>query len=189
MINKILKPLPFKSRFKYSLAFRSIGKLFAVAVAIFSVGILITFSFIVATMFTKAVDDTFQGSNFNYEVTYNQKVNKDKVILKAGEEPITKSNLKPVLLTRGSEERIIEVPDIETQTKKQFITGILPEGELLVLKNSKGEPLNGYLKEGLVINEMYQMLYDIKIGDALSFVVEVNDNTEIIEIPVVGINA
>ena len=134
LINKLLKPLPFKSRFKYSLAFRSIGKLFAVAIAIFSVGLLITFSFIVTTMFNKAVEDTFQGSNFNYEVTYKKKAKRDMVIVRDGEEPITKSNLKPILLTRGNEDRVIEVPDIDTQTKKTVVTGILPEGELLVLK-------------------------------------------------------
>ena len=189
LINKSLKPLPFKSRFKYSLAFRSIGKLFAVAIAVFSVGLLITFSFIVTTMFNKAVEDTFQGSNFNYEVTYNQKVNRDMVILKDGEEPLTKSNLKPVLLTRSSEERVIVVPDIDTQTKKTVVTGILPEGELLVLKNSKGQLLNGLLRDGLVINEMYQMLYDIEIGDVLTFEVEVSGEIELIEIPVMGVNA
>ena len=189
LINKILKPLPFKSRFKYSLAFRSIGKLFAEAIAVFSVGLLITFSFIVTTMFNKAVADTFQGSNFNYEVTYNQKVNRDMVILRDGEEPITKSNLKPIRLTRGNEERAIVVPDIDTQTKKTVVTGILPEGELLVLKNSKGELLNGLLRDGLVINEMYQMLYDIEIGDVLTFEVEVNGEMELVEIPVMGVNA
>lgn len=188
LVNKILKPLSFKSRFKYSLAFRSMGKLVAVAIAIFSAGLLITFSFIVTTMFNKAVDDTFQGSLFNYEVTYNQKVTELMVPLGENEEPITKSNLKPVLLTRGSEERVIEVPDIDSLTKKTTLTGIPSDGTLLVLQDDQGNPLNDYLAEGLVINQMYQMLYDIEIGDVLTFEVDIDGQTQLIELPVKGIN-
>jgi len=69
--NKILKKRAFKTRFKYSLAFRSLGKLMIVTIVSFASGMLITLFMIGSGLFTELLDQTFGNMKFDYIVSYN----------------------------------------------------------------------------------------------------------------------
>ena len=66
LLTKLTKPLPFNQRFKYSLAFRSIGKLFIVTVTSFLTGLLLTLIIVGMNIFNNAIDKTFNGLDYKY---------------------------------------------------------------------------------------------------------------------------
>lgn len=71
LVNKITRLLPFNSRFKYSLAFRSLGKLFIVTITSFCTGLLITLILIGMNLFNNMIDKSFEGMNFKYIAYFN----------------------------------------------------------------------------------------------------------------------
>ncbi len=66
LLNKLTKILPFNQRFKYSLAFRSLGKLFIVTITSFCTGLLITLILIGYNLFNNMIDKSFDGINYKY---------------------------------------------------------------------------------------------------------------------------
>lgn len=70
----ITKGLPFKMRFKLSLASRSLGKLFIVTLTSFCTGLLIVLILIGLNMFSSMIDKTFEGLNFDNMVSYQQAI-------------------------------------------------------------------------------------------------------------------
>ncbi|MBP3461426.1 MAG: ABC transporter permease [Bacilli bacterium] len=71
LVNKITRLLPFNSRFKYSLAFRSLGKLFIVTITSFCTGLLITLILIGMNLFNNMIDKSFEGMDFKYIAYFN----------------------------------------------------------------------------------------------------------------------
>lgn len=66
LVNIITRLLPFNQRFKYSLAFRSIGKLLIVSLTSFCTGLLITLILIGANLFNNVIDKSFGGVEYKY---------------------------------------------------------------------------------------------------------------------------
>ncbi len=69
--NQLLSKKSFKTRFKYSLAFRSLGKLFIVTLVSLASGMLITLTMIGNGLFSDLLDQTFGNMKFDYVVSYN----------------------------------------------------------------------------------------------------------------------
>ncbi len=69
--NKLLRKRSFKTRFKYSLAFRSLGKLLIVSFVAFASGLLITLFMIGNGLFNGLLDQAFGSMKFDYVVNYN----------------------------------------------------------------------------------------------------------------------
>lgn len=72
IVNKITSILPFKYRFKYALASRSLGKLIIVTITSFATGMLVVLTLIGMNLFTSMIDKTFESMNYKYIVTMNQ---------------------------------------------------------------------------------------------------------------------
>lgn len=71
LVNKITRLLPFNERFKYSLAFRSLGKLFIVTITSFCTGLLITLILIGMNLFNNMIDKSFEGMKYKYIAYFN----------------------------------------------------------------------------------------------------------------------
>lgn len=71
MVNKLLTPFKFETRFKYSLAFRSLGKLLVVSLVAFTSGLLITLVLIGSNLFSNLLDQAFSQMNYKYVIMYN----------------------------------------------------------------------------------------------------------------------
>ncbi len=70
-LNKLVSFLPFDYRFKYSLAFRSLGKLLIVSITSFMTGLLIVLVLIGSNLFNSLISKTFESFKFDYIVNYN----------------------------------------------------------------------------------------------------------------------
>ena len=66
----LTKKLPFKTRFRYSLASRSLGKLLIVTLTSFCTGLLIVLILIGFNMFSSMLDQTFEGMKLKNQVSY-----------------------------------------------------------------------------------------------------------------------
>ena len=71
LVNKITRVLPFNQRFKYSLAFRSLGKLTIVTLTSFCTGLLITLILIGMNLFNNMIDSSFEGMKYKYIAYFN----------------------------------------------------------------------------------------------------------------------
>lgn len=71
LVNKVTKVLPFNQRFKYSLAFRSLGKLIIVTLTSFCTGLLITLILIGMNLFNNMIDSSFEGMKYKYIAYFN----------------------------------------------------------------------------------------------------------------------
>lgn len=70
-VSFLTRKLPFKSRFRYSLASRSISKLFIVTLTSFCTGLLIVLILIGINMFSSMINKTFVGLEFDNMVSYS----------------------------------------------------------------------------------------------------------------------
>lgn len=70
IVTFLTKKLPFKTRFRYSLASRSISKLVIVTLTSFCTGLLIVLVLIGINMFSSMLDKTFDGLKLNNQVSY-----------------------------------------------------------------------------------------------------------------------
>lgn len=167
IINKITKPLPFNYRFKYSLAFRSIGKLFIVSITSFCTGLLITLVLIGSNLFTNMIDKSFEGINYKYMVmlkNIDYKENND-----SKSDYVLNSSIPLVKITtkNGKEKKIkkdndnlnvnINGIDINSKTVK-----VLDKNNKNIIKK-----LND--KEGIIVNENAKEILNLEIGDELTF--------------------
>lgn len=71
LVNKVTRVLPFNQRFKYSLAFRSLGKLTIVTLTSFCTGLLITLILIGMNLFNNMIDSSFEGMKYKYIAYFN----------------------------------------------------------------------------------------------------------------------
>lgn len=177
LVNKIVSFLPFNYRFKYSLAFRSIGKLFIVSLTSFCTGMLIVLVLIGMNLFNSLIDDTFGKLNYNYAVNYHSPQMgvdvEDDLILTI---PKTIVEIKD---SQGNEKELADEIDIN-------LTGIDSEIKYLSLVDSDSRNLIPLISidNNIVINENISKRAEIEIGD----IVIINHNDEEIEFNVVGIN-
>ena len=167
----VTKKLPFKTRFRYSLASRSLGKLLIVTLTSFCTGLLIVLVLIGLNMFSSMLDKTFDGMKLKNQVTY--------IGIMSGcsdtEDYIYTTNmtLEEVISSNGDSHKIERKKegseDIEDYTVN--INGIDKELRLLEAKDKDGN--NVYPKlvndDDIIINQNIAKIADASVGDILVF--------------------
>ena len=163
LITKITSFLPFKSRFKYSLASRSFGKLLIVSLTSFATGMLIVLTLIGMNLFNSMIDRSFEGMKFKYMVSYIA--------------PQFDSNDEDDLVIQ-MEYEIEEIKrngtlvDIKEDNKKINLTGIDKEPKYLKILDEKENDITHLLDEtGIIINKNISEILEIKIGDELKITI------------------
>lgn len=167
----VTKKLPFKTRFRYSLASRSLGKLLIVTLTSFCTGLLIVLVLIGLNIFSSMLDKTFDGMKLKNQVTY--------IGIMSGysdtEDYIYTTNmtLEEVISSNGDSHKIERKKegseDIEDYTVN--INGIDKELRLLEAKDKNGN--NVYPKlvndDDIIINQNIAKIADASVGDILVF--------------------
>ena len=185
-ITFITKKLPFKTRFRYSLASRSIGKLVIVTLTSFCTGLLIVLILIGFNMFSSMLDKTFDGLKLKNQVTYlgNMSGTSDT------EDYIytTNMNLKEVIDSSGNSHEIERKKD-DSKKEEEYsinVNGIDKNPKLIEIKDKSGNNLFEKLNDNndIIINENIAKIANINIGDTL--VLESGDKK--LEYKVVAIN-
>ena len=177
LVNKITRLLPFNSRFKYSLAFRSLGKLFIVTITSFCTGLLITLILIGMNLFNNMIDKSFEGMDFKYIAYFNgiyeyeEKDENSDYILNVTV-PIDKIESKDLKNKKVQEDTNLSINGIDLDSKytkvlnkdeKNIIDKLEDDNKAILSENAK-ETLN--LEVGDKIKLKYQDLeFEYEIVD------------------------
>lgn len=166
--NRVTSFLSFESRFKYSLAFRSLGKLLLVTFTSFCTGLLIVFALIGMNLFHDVIDQSFAGVDYKYVVSLSGVTieeigdfSKTDYILDASI-PLTK-----IIDSSGNEK------ELEEDVTFSF-TGIDERAKFVRIFDDVGTEMNSLLTEtdGIIVNENSRELLGLEIGDTLTFTYE-----------------
>ena len=161
LANKITSVLPFKYRFKYSLAFRSISKLLVVAITSFFTGMLIVLTLIGMNLMQNLIDKSFEGMKYDYMVYTNtietEEIDEDAdYIINAG------LPIKEVTDSNGKKKKMDKDLSIS-------ITGLDSDAKYSNVLDKNGDSIIKLVDEenSIIINRNMQNLYGIDIGDTL----------------------
>lgn len=167
----VTKKLPFKTRFRYSLASRSLGKLLIVTLTSFCTGLLIVLVLIGLNMFSSMLDKTFDGMKLKNQVAYIGTMSgysdtEDYIYT-------TNMTLEEVISSNGDSHKIErkkdDSEDIEDYTVN--VNGIDKELRLLEAKDKDGN--NVYPKlvndDDIIVNQNIAKIADASVGDIIVF--------------------
>lgn len=166
--NKITSFLPFNYRFKYSLAFRSFGKLMIVTLTSFCTGLLITLVLIGSNLFNNMIDESFKGIHYKYmvmlnSVDTNEEVENDKndYILNASMplERIIDKNGKEKKIKKENKDDNITITGLDTSAK---YVKVLDENDRNILSMLDDD-------ENIIVNQNTKEILNLEIGDRLTF--------------------
>ena len=180
MLNKITSVLPFKYRFKYSLAFRSLSKLIIVALTSFFTGMLIVLTLIGMNLMDNLIDSSFNGMDYDYMI-YTNSIETEEI----DEESDYMINASlPIVEVKDKENNKKEIEEDLSLT----ITGIDQDSKYIKVLDEKEKDIKEKLTENsIIINRNLENLYDVQIGDTLVLALN-EEKTKTIEYNVVGIS-
>lgn len=162
ILNKITRLLPFNLRFKYSLAFRSIGKLFVVTITSFSTGLLITLILIGSNLFNNVIDSSFAGIKYKYMAASNGLYEFDEK--DTSSDYVLSVNMPLVQLTDSKD----NVKDLEKDDEISFsLTGVDIDSKYIEILDSNENNIIEKLEDtnGIIISQNAKELYNLEIGD------------------------
>lgn len=167
--NKLTSFLPFESRFKYSLAFRSLGKLFVVTLTSFCTGLLIVLILIGMNLFNDVIDKSFSGIDYKYAVGLSGITTDEIGDSKKTDYVLTASIPLTKIVDATGKEKKIEKEDINFS-----FTGIDNDIKFVRVLDEKGNEINNLLSEddGIIVNANAKELLGLEIGDVLTFAYE-----------------
>ena len=184
--NRITSILPFKYKFKYSLAFRSLSKLLVVGITSFFTGMLIVLTLIGMNLMQNLIDKTFEGMKYDYTVYMNtietEELDKDADYIVNTGLPI-----KKVIDKDG--EVIYDKDDKEKEDQVSIsVTGLDKDSKYIDVRDKKDNNLLELLDDNkIIINRNMENLYGFEVGDTLELGLDENfKNT--INYEVVGIS-
>lgn len=159
--NFVTRKLSFESRFRYSLASRSTGKLLIVSLTSFCTGLLIVLTLIGMNLFNSMIEDTFDSFHYKYQVTYKTPQaggsEEDDLVLSAS------GTLESV--TKGGK---VEKAEEDTSIS---LTGLDSTSKYVELKNKEEQNIKDLLDhdEGVIINANIAEVYKVEVGDQITF--------------------
>lgn len=162
---KGLKPFKFETRFKYSLAFRNIGKILSLFSVVFIASIFLVFASIAFKSVENVVDKAFRYVNYSYQVKYNKLIQEP---LDNFETPFLEYTVQPLL---------------DGKSTVFCLYGIEPYNFMNPLYDANGTDITSLTAEGLIINQFIATAYSLSVGDELTL--EVKGKT--LSFPIVGI--
>lgn len=166
--NKLTSILPFKYKFKYNLAFRSLSKLIIVALTSFCTGLLIVLVLIGSNLMENIVDKSFDGMGYDYLIS-----------MKTTEKEKIDGTSDYVLGFDFIVDKVIDKNNNEKKLEKDIklnIRGLDSDNKYIELKNEKDKKINNLLtEENIIINKNLQNLYNIEIGDTISLKINEDD--------------
>ena len=179
LANKLTSVLPFKYRFKYSLAFRSIPKLIIVAITSFFTGMLIVLTLIGMNLFNDLIDKSFEGVKYDYMV-YTNSI--ETIELDKTSDYVVSANL-PLKKVKKKNGKTKKMEDVTLA-----IMGIDSDSKYTNIVDSEGNDLKEKLEDNnIIINRNMQNLYDLDIGDTLVLSFD-EEGKNLFEYKVIGVS-
>ena len=191
VITKLTSKMKFKSRFKYSLASRSLGKLFSITLSSFATGLLIVLTLIGSTMMNDFVEDTFAGATYNYKVNFQvMQDSKTDGINHSLEDTVLTEDLSITAIIKDGEKEKLE------KTKSLTVFGVDSSLQKVNITDEKNNDISGLLFNSgnkIIINDPIRVFYKLDVGDQVVLTKKINTNTgascgEEIVFDIVGLN-
>ncbi|MGL4374284.1 MAG: FtsX-like permease family protein [Turicibacter sp.] len=175
LVSNCLSPLSFETRFRYSLAFRNMGKISALFFAVLIASIFLVFASIAFNSLDSVVQKAFGQANYDYQVRYNKKINQPLTML---ETPFIEAKAELYSsFVLGEEE-------VKYEASTPFIIyGTEPNNFINPLVNKRGEDITLFTKKGFIINEFIAKAYSLSIDDSLTVII----NGKFLTLPIVEI--
>lgn len=173
MVNKINSLFPFHYRFKYSLAFRSLGKLCIVTITSFCTGLLIVLVLIGSNLFNHMIEESFNGIKYQYLVMLGQFDYKDANAHEEADYVLSVSvPLKEIKDQNGLEKEFAKEEEIQFS-----LTGLDTTAKYVQVLNQEEKNILHLLDddEAIIVNENAKELYGLEIGDQIRFQYETID--------------
>lgn len=167
--NFVTQKLSFASRFRYSLASRSTGKLLIVSLTSFCTGLLIVLTLIGMNLFSSMIKDTFDSFHYKYQVSYKTPLTggseEDDLVLSAS------ATLEKVE-RGGKTEKVEEDTSIS-------ITGLDSTSKYIELKNKEEKNIKDLLDgdDGVIVNANIAEVYKVGEGDFITFTMDDKEYT------------
>ena len=174
-VTKATSYLPFKQRFKYSLASRSLGKLLSITFSSFATGLLIVLVLIGSTMMNDFVEESFEGIKCKYTVDFN-------ILQDSSKDGIDHSKEDLLLLEDLTIKGIIKdgKRDNEFKGKKLTTYGINPDTKTFTITDGKDRDIRPFIKSdnknNIIISDPVKVLYKLNIGDQIVLTKELKTN-------------
>lgn len=168
LVGKIIRPLPFTPRFKYSLAFRSLGKLIIVSLTSFCTGLLITLVLIGSNLFDHVIEQSFEGIDYKYMVMLNNVDYKEESISKNSDYILnTSTPLVQITSKNGKNKKIKKENDEDINMN---ITGVDSNVKTLKILDDQNHNMVSKLDDDhIVVNKNAKEILGLEIGDTLTF--------------------
>lgn len=168
LANKITSVLPFKYRFKYSLAFRSLPKLIIVALTSFFTGMLIVLTLIGVRLIDNAIDKSFEGMKYDYMV-YTLGVQTEELDDSADYVVTASLPIKAIYDKNGKNKPV----DKDVQLN---LSGIDYKNHYIEVLDEDKENMTDLLGDNnIIINKNMESVYDVKVGDTIEVALDSED--------------
>ncbi|MDD3453064.1 MAG: ABC transporter permease [Bacilli bacterium] len=158
LINKITSIFKFEYRFKYSLAFRSIGKLFLVSITSFCTGMLIILVLIGSNLFSNVIKESFSGMKYKYMIytnsvgfEQNNTENKDYIL---------NMNLEVKNIKKINGENV----EIKEDTSFSIIGTDTASNYLEILDDNNKNIISNLTTNKIIVNQNAKKLLNLEIG-------------------------
>lgn len=167
LVNKMTSLLPFNYRFKYSLAFRSLGKLIIVTLTSFCTGLLITLVLIGSNLFNNMIDESFKGIDYKYMVSLNS-VDTNEITDDDKNDYILNVSmpLEKIVDKNGKEKKIKK----ENSDTKLSITGLDTTAKFVKVLDENDKNIITELDndDSIIVNQNTKEILGLEIGDKLT---------------------
>lgn len=182
----VTRKLPFKTRFKLSLASRSLGKLLIVTLTAFCTGMLIVLILIGMNMFTSMIDKTFAGLNYDNMVSYqaartdtsdtddlvySASMTFEKVKRKDGTVELVSELRKESKdkLTIAENKNDSEDKDEKTESISATVAGVDDTTHYIEIHDKEGKDIHPEIKEknDIIINKNMAEIAKVEVGDTI----------------------
>lgn len=169
IVNKLTSFLPFHYRFKYSLAFRSFGKLFIVTITSFCTGLLITLVLIGSNLFNNVIDQSFGGIEYQYMVMLNS-VDYQETTEDDKNDYVLNTSIPLVKIT-GKDKKEKKIKKENNEDITMSITGIDTSSKTIKVLDKKEHNIISELEDenGIIVNENAKEILNLEVGDVLTF--------------------
>lgn len=172
----VTKKCSFKTKFKLSLASRSLGKLFIVTLTSFCTGMLIVLILIGMNMFTSMINKTFEGLNYDNMVSYQSlqtdTSDTDDLVYSASISLTKVKDIDGNIHDVKIEKKKDDSNDKEEENKISVsVSGIDKETHYISILDETHNEIKNLLvsSSDIIINQNLAQLIQAKIGDTLIF--------------------
>jgi len=174
VINRLLKHLSFKTRFKYSIAMRGIGKLLITFTGVIIASIYLVFALSSMQSFDTVLNKSIGNGDYKYQIIYEQPTNKE------ASTSDDKFMMLPANIVKNDEPIDVNLIGIENDLQRYKIVN--EANENLVSKIYQNQ-------HNIVITSMLSMINNIDVGDTVKIKITTKQGEPVFhEVKVVGIN-